>query len=437
MTPYAGGVDNKSPLIFAVFGLSDLLFGINYWFPRVVGALVEAAGLFFLYKIAIRITAPGNEKAATIAVTVYGLSVLWRTAGGKYVSFTETYAVTLVIMAVYYYIIAEGNRKLFIAGLLAGFALGWRLSALFSVLAVGEHALFKKRIALVPFFIGVITSVLALLLLAMLAGIQLNDLWLYMINENVGSGSTTDHSLQWKLDSFLDMFFYSEMLLFYPLLALWFLKKDRYSLLTIWLVCEFIGIVVLGIYARPHLKPLLPALSLISGITIAQLMQHYNLSYKKVLIAVWIIFFPKVTEPLIAIKRMTIGSKVKVMQDNCMPPYPRPNEQKEKALGLWIKSNTNINDKVLVAGFGARVQLYSERFSPSVYFNVTQTPVAIERFKREVMMSKPEMIVVPVFADYAKYVNAELRGFIDSLVKTEYSFVQCLNGYAIYKRSPL
>ena len=37
MVPYSGGIDNKSPLIYIIYGISDLLFGINYWFPRVTG----------------------------------------------------------------------------------------------------------------------------------------------------------------------------------------------------------------------------------------------------------------------------------------------------------------------------------------------------------------------------------------------------------------
>src|ERR1700686_3977060 len=52
MVPYTGGVDNKSPLIFLVFGISDRLFGVNYWFPRLLGIAVQSAGIFFLYKIA-------------------------------------------------------------------------------------------------------------------------------------------------------------------------------------------------------------------------------------------------------------------------------------------------------------------------------------------------------------------------------------------------
>src|SRR5882724_6995205 len=52
LTPYSGGVDNKSPLIFAVYGLSDKLFGVNYWFPRLLGVLVQSVGMYYVYRIA-------------------------------------------------------------------------------------------------------------------------------------------------------------------------------------------------------------------------------------------------------------------------------------------------------------------------------------------------------------------------------------------------
>ena len=76
LTPYAGGIDNKSPLIFAVFGLSDQLFGINFWFPRLLGIACQSAGIYFLYKTALLVTR--RELAAIITITVYGLSLLWQ-----------------------------------------------------------------------------------------------------------------------------------------------------------------------------------------------------------------------------------------------------------------------------------------------------------------------------------------------------------------------
>src|ERR1700743_124156 len=77
LVPYSGGADNKSPLFFAIFGLSDRFFGVNYWFPRVLGTIVQSAGIFYLYKIADLIS---GRQAGMLAISFYGLSVLWHGA---------------------------------------------------------------------------------------------------------------------------------------------------------------------------------------------------------------------------------------------------------------------------------------------------------------------------------------------------------------------
>lgn len=97
LVPYAGGVDNKSPLVFVVFGLSDKLFGVNYWFPRILGTACQSAGIYYVYKIARHIA---NEHAAVFSTTIYGFSLLWKSTDGASVSFTETYAITFIIITV-------------------------------------------------------------------------------------------------------------------------------------------------------------------------------------------------------------------------------------------------------------------------------------------------------------------------------------------------
>ncbi|HEX6180577.1 MAG TPA: glycosyltransferase family 39 protein [Chitinophagaceae bacterium] len=454
LTPYAGGVDNKSPLIFAVYGLSDLLFGLNFWFPRLLGIVCQSVGIYYLYKIAVHISGANEnskpQEVGIITITIYGLSLLWRATGGKYVSFTETYAITFLILAVYYYLCyvpvlsqthsRSERRSLFLSGLMAGIGLAWRISAAFGISAILLHAISRRRAALVPFISGLITAIVALAVIAMMAGISLQDIYLYAFAENFGSGSTTDHSLGWKLNSFVDSFFYSELLIFYPLIAAYYLFKKQFGLsaatsfLTLWLILEFIGVNVPGIYARPHFKHLLPVMSLMSGIAVVHIINNYALSIRHVLIAIWVLFIPKVTEPLYALRSST--PQLRSGAINCNPPYPRPNEAAEKNLGLWIRERTQAQDHVLVAGFGARVQLYSARLSPSVYFNVTQTPRAKKQFMSEVIANKPAIIVVPIFPDYKVHVQEDLRSFIDSVAAKEYSKTEdCLYGYAIYRRT--
>src|SRR6266849_5035590 len=45
MVPYRGGVDNKLPMIFLIFGISDWFFGVNYWFPRLLGIIIQSLGI--------------------------------------------------------------------------------------------------------------------------------------------------------------------------------------------------------------------------------------------------------------------------------------------------------------------------------------------------------------------------------------------------------
>src|SRR5579872_4886095 len=78
LIPYSGGVDNKSPLIFAIFGLSDKLFGVNYWFPRVLGTVCQSIGIFYVYKIAKHLS---GQRAGLLAMSFYGLSLLWHATG--------------------------------------------------------------------------------------------------------------------------------------------------------------------------------------------------------------------------------------------------------------------------------------------------------------------------------------------------------------------
>src|ERR1700744_4862213 len=123
LVPYNGGVDNKSPLFFVVFGISDLLFGVNYWFPRVVGTLCQSLGIWYVYKIATHVA---GKQAGMLAISFYGLSVLWHGVDGRYVSYDETYDALFIILAFYSFVTSQSKKGYFISGFLAGIAVGFR-----------------------------------------------------------------------------------------------------------------------------------------------------------------------------------------------------------------------------------------------------------------------------------------------------------------------
>jgi hypothetical protein len=428
MVPFHGGVDNKSPLIFLIFGISDWLFGANYWFPRLIGIAAQSLGIFFLYKISEKTI---GKQAGILAISFYGLSLIWRSAGGKYVSYTETYALTFTIMAVFFTIACEGNTRSFIGGILAGLGLGFRLTAVFGIMPLLFFAFRKSRESGFLFLCGLVGCIGVLLCVAGMAGIGMNDLLYFGILDNFGPGSATDHSLAWKVQRFADGFFYSEIVLFYPAVFYYFILVRKADFLKTWLASEFLGIVLLGMYDRSHFKNLLPVFSLMSAFVVGSLMENKQMPSKMILLGIWIVFFPKTFEPLYAIKKLLIS------RNNHFNPNTYAagddDEISKKVVGLWIRANTKATQKVYIAGYGACIQAYSERISPSIYFNATQTSRAKERLFRDLVSDKPAMVVLPLSQKYQKEVDADLRVFVDHMITRDYHLDTCIDHYDIFR----
>ncbi|HTK20107.1 MAG TPA: glycosyltransferase family 39 protein [Mucilaginibacter sp.] len=429
LVPYNGGVDNKSPLIFALFGLSDKLFGVNYWFGRVLGTVVQSVGIYYLYKLARHIA---GEQAGILAISFYGLSLLWHGTGGRYVSFTETYDMVFIIVAVYKYITAQNKKDTFISGVMAGIGLAFRLSAAWGIIAISCALLLRNRTSIPAFIAGIVVSIASFLVIGFVVGIDIHSMITNGLVDNFGSGSTTDRSLIWKMVNFSDKFFYSEFILFYPFLLGYFFIKRKIDLFGLWLILEFIGINAVGIYGTLHMRELLPAMSLMSALCVKHLIDHYKLPAKPLLVIIWLVFFPKLLEPLLNIQKIISGDKTPI-NTACAEPYDKPDEGSRKRLGWWIKDNTSPQDMVYVAGFGAQVQAYSERISPTIYFNVTQTRLAKKRFYSDMQKNKPAMILVPLFSEYRNLVGEDIRQFVDELVAKNYYLDRCMYNYNIYR----
>jgi hypothetical protein len=429
LVPYTGGVDNKAPLIFAIFGLSDKFFGVNYWFPRLLGALVQSIGIYYIYKTAKHIA---GEQAGILAISFYGLSLLWHGTGGRYVSYTQTYVMVFMIVAVYRYTTAQNKKDYFITGLLAGLGFGFRISAIWGIMAMLILLIRKSRINTLALCGGIISSICLLAVIGLLAGIDLHNIITYALADNFGSGSTTDHNLLWKMVNFSDKFFYSELILFYPFVLGYFFIKRKLDLFGLWLILVFIGINIVGVYGTLHIRELLPAMSLMSALCISHLISNYKIPVKPMMIIIWLVFFPKLLEPLIEIKKLILREPDNTVTQ-CGAPYPKPDEGSRKKLGWWIRDNTSDQDKVFVAGFGAQVQAYSERISPTIYFNVTQTQLAKERFYKDMRLNKAAMILVPLFSEYKDYVGQDMRQFVDELLAKDYYLDRCMYNYNIYR----
>jgi len=429
LVPYSGGVDNKAPMIFAVFGLSDTLFGVNYWFPRILGTICQSVGIWYFYKIAKHLA---GERAGLFAVSFYGLSLMWHGTGGRYVSFTETYQMLFIITAIYKYITAQNKKDYLISGLLAGIALAFRLTAIWGIIAILVAMVRRSRMNALVFCGGIAASIVLLLVLGFAAGIYPGDIFTFGLSDNFGSGSTTDHDLTWKLQNFSDKFFYSELILFYPFVLGYFFIKKRIDLFSLWFILVFIGINIVGIYGTLHMRELLPALAMMSASSVNYLIEKYRIPARQFAFVIWIVFFPKLLEPFVVFKKL-ISNQPEKSTTQCSLPFDKPDEGTRKRLGWWIRDNTAESEKVFVAGFGAQVQAYSERISPTIYFNVTQTKIAKERFYKDLNSNKPAMILVPLFSEYTDFVGHDMRQFLDDIIKKDYYLDRCMYSYNIYR----
>jgi hypothetical protein len=429
LAPYSGGADNKSPFFYAVYGLSDVLFGVNYWFPRVLGTVCQSIGIYYLYKIARYLA---GEQAGVLAISFYGLSLLWHCTDARYTSYTETFDVLFTILSVYYFITATNNKGYLISGLLAAVALAFRLSAVFAIITLLIASLYRRGVFTLMFCAGLLAGIFCLAAICLLAGINLQEVYIYALTDNFGTGSTSDHYLLWKFEQGFNMFFYSEMVLFYPLVIGYIIITKKINWLIVWIILAVIGINIIGNYARVHLKDLLPALALASAIAVAYVTDTYKLPLPYIMLAVWVCFFPKLLEPVVTFKRVFLPEPF-FAENYTRAPFMIPDEGLNRKLGLWVRNNTPVNQKVFIAGFGGQIQAYTERVSPTIYFNVTQTQIAKHRFYRDIQQNKPGMILVPMFPQYRQYVGADLLGYIDSVVAKNYTLDTCLYSYNIYK----
>ena len=85
------------------------------------------------------------------------------------------------------------------------------------------------------------------------------------------------------MQRFADAFFYSEIILFYPAVFGYFVLVRKLDFLKAWLVSEFLGILLLGMFDRSHFKNLLPVFSLMSAFVVGYLMENHQLPPKMIL----------------------------------------------------------------------------------------------------------------------------------------------------------
>ncbi len=172
-------------------------------------------------------------------------------------------------------------------------------------------------------------------------------------------------------------------------------------------------------------------MSLMSAFVVYFLVTNYHAPLKQVLLGLWIVFFPKTFEPLFAVKKFFTLKSSQGLTSKSEVAFE--GENLKRLVGIWIRSKTIASDKVFVAGYGAQIQAYAERESPSIYFNITQTPYAKKRLFDDLSSNKPAMMVIPLSASYTSAVDTDIQLFVKGIVSKNYTLDTCIYDYNIFR----
>ncbi len=431
--PYVGAVENKTPGIFEIFALSNLLFGINYWFPRVLGILSMAATTLLLCYMG---RALHGRAAGAFAGVIFGLTMTWSRMEGYWPAQAESFMGFFTVLG--FLLILIGSQKsgwvrlvlAFAAGLSAGLAIQFKQVAVFSAAAMFVFILLELKTSLKQrllcrgglFLAGVATGLLIVLIPLFLSGVTLWDYidgaWLILFQ----GGTAAPFSI--RIVKGYNFWFRSEGVLFWPLVFMFIVQYRGlreagvpFLGIVLWMALDFLGANASGYYYGHQLKQLVPPVALAGGIAIAQIFRSL---YRASVI-------PANRLPSRVLLSLGILSLV-WWGFSAMKIQQEARLDLQRNLAYWIKDNTTEDDYIhvntLAEGAWA-ILAYAERRSPSRYFTYMflSRRGAMEEFGEDIHNSKPKLIVDHIDDPWMKI--PWFQGFLDSnyvLVKTEGNF---------------
>ncbi|MEI6347760.1 MAG: glycosyltransferase family 39 protein [Bacteroidota bacterium] len=433
IAPYLGAVDNKTPGIFEIYAISNLLFGVNVFFVRWLGVALLLLSSFIIYLIAKKLH---SRLAGVISMYIFGLSMTWELMDGAYSSQTESFMVFFSVLAFYFVIKAKEKQNGFfwiiLAGISMGFAIAFKqiavttmVALLFFYLVFSAKNKAKKSVLFGVIFLvfGVVISTIISVIPLLLSGVSFNDYfdgaWLILSNSASSAPSVV------RLNGFIHLWLNSRIVIFYPLLFLIFIQRDlikkKYFLgLIFWLVLDFIGVNASGYYYGHQVKQLMPALALIVGILLSnrilEVQKIKSMIHKQatILIATIIILGLPYQDILIN------GYIITAYSDN------------NKEIGLWVKNHTENGDYVYLSGsYGSPILAYSKRKSPSKYFH----PIFATNKKTQNQLLTDLMLNPPKY--FLKHqIDKNIGEEIEAFVSHNYSYQFSKDSYDFYLFDP-
>jgi hypothetical protein len=440
LVPYTGTINNKPPGIFLLYYYSYLLFGTNIWFTRLAGDLASMGASLCLFAFVRRIS--GSVYAAAISVSLY-IALVPSPRFHVSEGYTETFLVFFVLLSLLLLVLAverEGRRSaimIFAAGLSAGAALSFKQVALFDVLGILIIASFLLRQryhvksitkAIFPLLFGVMVTTVVGILLMKAHGCSFTD-YIDQVWGHLFKGREAKIGVAKRLANVIPA--WSRMDLIIPYVAIAGLaigiKRMRIKIpaiiLLVWLGLEFVAVNAAGTYYQHQFKQILPAMCVVSGISLDFMEVWLRGKFPK-----WRIC--KTRDIFVSVIIMAILL--------CYIPFNKyysaglirmfaPLTDSKKELAHYVKDITADGEFVYVYGRGGyQVLSYSGRVAPTAYFIhfLHMYPGAMEQLQKDFSRNPPVLILLPI--------KDEIPEWLHEMASDNYEPLETRNGFDVF-----
>ncbi|MGH1366278.1 MAG: ArnT family glycosyltransferase [Calditrichia bacterium] len=445
---YKEAVDNKQPAIFLLFGLCAFLVGPGFILPRIIGSLALALAGLLVYRIARLIH---DERAGLISFLLYACSVSWVAAGWRFTAQTESFVVLFSTLAVYLLLRGANKgvvspRTFLAAGLIIGLALAFKQSAVFGLLVLFVAvflSISKNRLQAALLIFGSAVAIpLLLLLIPFLQGAELSEIADQLLTAST-IGKT--NSLQERWTIFYSRFMPQNVRLVVFIIGIAALlvyagalkQKLMLYFLCSWVALEFIALNIAGNYATYQLRTWLPALSVSAGIGLAltERIASKRWAMDKVSNALIVLVLVIALElPRQSVWALDMAIRGHPAGYTIIPvPHSKPIDIARRYLGEWVYANTSAEQTVYIAGYGAQVQAYAMRKSPTRYFSGQARNVGA--LSKELSENPPYLVLIPNFREYEEWIPLTQRNVVSELVQRNYVLREERLGYRVYRRN--